>query len=597
MAENLPSAVHVPVVIIVPPFQNPSNPTLATALLKGALVERGIDSKIVYANMIALNVVGVEAFTAVLSHNEKDLISDRLFAYYAADDMPHIGDVLSGRPSHLRAYVNALQPSREFSRDEWLKFEAGCGQAIAETTALVARLSPRIVAFSVTYSDLLATVALARGIRKALPDAVFLLGGSGCPAEVGEEMIRAGGVFDYHFNGEADIDFPDFCENYLTNGVLPPEPIINCGIMREMDSVPIPDYRDFLEAQKKMESPITALVFESSRGCDWGARKPCNFCADACRDFTYRHKSSKRMMEELTRLRREFPECLLFSASDLMIPPVYFDGFFQDLAASDLKLKFVYQTKTNLEKRQLAMIKNAGCAYFLAGIESLSSGLLKLLNKGTSPAANLTLLRNSRELNVNLIWNIIVAVPGDRLSHYQEQLALMPALHHLHPPNLSPLMFMRFSAYKRHPEQFGIRNLRPLPDYARIYPPNFDVNRLATYFEAEFSAESVEHPDILMSMSEGIIRWLEMWRDGKPPVLRVVRNPDGSRLVEDTRPCALQHRLPLDDGQYTLLRHCRTPRKKETLAHEPAVGMFLKNNMLVEVDGKLLSVVCDGEGE
>jgi hypothetical protein len=156
---------------------------------------------------------------------------------------------------------------------------------------------------------------------------------------------------------------------------------------------------------------------------------------------------------------------------------------------------------------------------------------------------------------------------------------------------------MRCSAYTRDPGKFGIRNLRPLSDYARIYPPQFDVNRLASFFEGEFSAESLEHPDILMRVSEGIIRWVEMWRSGKPPVLRVVRRPDGSRLVEDTRHCARQHELALHEEQYALLCHCRVPRKKETIVHEPAVGILLENNMLVEVDGKLLSVVCDEEGE
>ena len=453
------------------------------------------------------------------------------------------------------------------------------------------------MAFSNSYSDVLATIAFARSIRKALPDALFLLGGSGCPNEIGEEMMRAGGVFNYLFRGEADLAFPDFCENYLTGGVLPPEQIIDCGIVREMDSVPIPDYRDFIELQKNKSYPVATLSFESSRGCSWGARKPCNFCADACYDYIFRNKSPKRMMEELTQLRLEHPDCNLFAASDLMIPPVYFDSFFQWLASSGLRLNFVYQTKTNLGKRQLTILKKAGCSYFLAGIESLSAGILKLLNKGTTPSANLILLRNARELDVNTIWIMIVGIPGDRKSHYEEQLAIMPALHHLHPPNMIPLILMRFSAYTRHPERFGIRNLRPLSDYTRIYPPHFDVNRLAYFFEGEFPSESLEHPEILMSVSEGMIRWFGMWRSGKPPVLRVIRMPDGSRLVEDSRDCARQHNLPLDEEQYALLCHCRVPRKKETISHEPAVGMFLDNNMLVEINGKLLSVVCDEEGE
>ncbi len=597
MPDNRPGTDHVPVVIIVPPFQTPFSPTLATGLLKRALVDRGIGCKVIHANMITFNAVGMEAFTAIASYHPKDMVSDRLFASYAADGMTRIVDVPSDPPDYLRIFDNIGEPRRELSPAQWLETAAGCGKAIDETTAVVARLSPRIVAFSLTYTDALATIAFARRIRKALPDAVFLLGGCGCPAEMGEEMLRAGGVFDFLFMGEADHAFPDFCQNYLTGGVLPEEPIIECGIVHRMDTVPIPDYSDFVEARQQLGHPLISLSFESSRGCGWGAHKPCNFCADACYGFDFRVKSPERMMEELTRLREDYPDCRLFTASDLMIPPPYFDGFFQWLASSELKLNFVYQTNTKLDKRQLALLRKAGCAYFLAGIESLSSAILQLLNKGTSPAANLLLLRNSREVGVNALWNTMVGIPGDRRSHYQEQLHLMPALHHLHPPHLTPLALMRFSAYTRHPERFGIRNLRPLPDYARIYPPHFDVNRLAFYFEADFPSESLEQPHIPMAMAEAVLRWIELWHGGRPPVLRMIRNQDGSRLAEDTRPCARQHRLPLDEEQYELLCRCRAPRRKEALAHAAEVELLLENKMLVEVDGKILSVVCDEEGE
>jgi ribosomal peptide maturation radical SAM protein 1 len=503
----------------------------------------------------------------------------------------------AARPDYLDAYASATTPCREITQVEWLEFEGKCGKALAETSALVARLSPRIVALSNNYGDNLAVIAFARSIRQALPDAVIVLGGSACAGEVGEEMLRGGGVFDYVFRGEADIAFADFCEQYLSSGVLPPERLIDCGIVREMDTVPVPDYSDYFETQKKLGYPPAAIPFESSRGCHWGARKPCTFCSDASSDFSFRYKSPERMLEELVQLRRDYPDSQLFFATDLMIPPAYFDGFFQELVTQGLELNLVYQIKPNLKKQQLTILRKAGFYYCFAGIESLSTHILIRLNKGASAAANLMLLRNGRETGLTIVWNIIMGIPGDHLSDYEEQLTLMPALHHLSPPHQMPLLLMRFSAYTRYPEQFGIRNLRPLPAYTRIYPPHMNSNRLAQYYEGEFASESRENPEILKRVTEAIIRWHELWQRGEPPLLRMVRQADGISLVEDTRPCARERQVPLDDKQYDLICRCRVPLKKDHLPPGPAVDMLLERRFLVETDGKLLSVVCDEEGE
>ena len=133
-------SANVPVVIIIPPFQSPFVPSLATGLLKGALVKRGIGCKIIYANMITFDVLGMEAFRVIASYSQKEMVSDRLFAHYAADGMPHIGEVLDSRHDSLRIFEDAVETRKEISRAEWLEIETRCGEALIETAKQVAQL-------------------------------------------------------------------------------------------------------------------------------------------------------------------------------------------------------------------------------------------------------------------------------------------------------------------------------------------------------------------------------------------------------------------------------------------------------------------------
>jgi hypothetical protein len=47
---------------------------------------------------------------------------------------------------------------------------------------------------------------------------------------------------DYFFAGEADLDFPDFCERLIREGKRPAERIIRSEPIRDMRTVFTPDF-------------------------------------------------------------------------------------------------------------------------------------------------------------------------------------------------------------------------------------------------------------------------------------------------------------------------------------------------------------------
>ena len=76
-------------------------------------------------------------------------------------------------------------------------------------------------------------------------------------------------------------------------------------LMRDMDALPIPDFRDYfadleLSTVAALVQPL--LLMETARGCWWGAKSHCTFCGLNGGSMAFRSKSAVRALEELAYL-------------------------------------------------------------------------------------------------------------------------------------------------------------------------------------------------------------------------------------------------------------------------------------------------------
>ena len=108
-------------------------------------------------------------------------------------------------------------------------------------TKRIALLQPKIIGFSNTIQQTNFSIAIARALKKRLPNSIYVMGGDNCNGEMGEELAASIEIFDYIFQGEADLEFSYFCKNYLCNGVLPTEKLIRCSPLENLDAALIPD--------------------------------------------------------------------------------------------------------------------------------------------------------------------------------------------------------------------------------------------------------------------------------------------------------------------------------------------------------------------
>jgi ribosomal peptide maturation radical SAM protein 1 len=586
----------VPIVLVGPVSDNYGMPSLAVSILKTSLKERGIPSKVVYANMLFYETAGLQLVEELFDGSIINLLYERLFAPYAHKGLEKTnlkdlnGDEI---PEYLRAFYRVVGGvNHNISPQKYSDMEVRCERFLENAVEKIVPLGPKIVGFSNTYQQTNSSIALAKALKQHLPNSIYVIGGNNCEGEMGEEIAASVEIFDYVFQGEADGAFADFCDSYLEKGILPKGKLIRCSPIDDLNTVPSPDYSDFFE-QCTIPHKFISLAFESSRGCWWGYRRQCKFCGESALSAPYRSKSPERMVKDLHQLQEEYPDVGSYFATDSILPYNYFKDLLPGLAHTNFPGKLIYETKANLTYKQTVRMKKAGIYRIMPGIESLSTRLLRLLNKGTNALTNTRLLRNCRELNIEVAWLFLVGIPGDRASDYEEQLQLIPLIQHLSPPRMTPIRIQRFSPYFQDPESHGITEIEPLKSYTHAFPRSVDIARLAYYFVAKYPSESRQNPEILLPITRQLDRWAERWMGGHAPRLCIQHVEAGQWIVEDTRNCAKAFTQVLHSADYTLLKQCRQGISPKRLTSNGRVERLLDLGYLIEVDGKLLSLVCE----
>jgi len=147
-----------------------------------------------------------------------------------------------------------------------------------------------------------------------------------------------------------------------------------------------------------------------------------------------------------------------------------------------------YETKSNLKKEQVRLLRDAGVTMIQPGIESFSDEVLRLMKKGVSGLQNIQLLKWCKEIGVEPLWNFLLGFPGETPDEYARMAAVMARVCHLPgPTGVTAIRLDRFSPNFIDAAQFGFTRVRPLPFYGFIYDLPEDTRRnLAYYFSYEY---------------------------------------------------------------------------------------------------------------
>ena len=547
------------VVLVSMPFGPLLSPSLGLSLLQPQVRARGLSCRIEYFTLRFAERIGQRLYLKIVSERQaltRAFVGEWIFSHALYDwpnekDEQYIADVLLKPPSWVgrnrtklptRAEVRALLEAKNLAP----RFIRDCADRIAG-------LQPRLVGFTSVFQQHLASLALARALKARLPDVTIVMGGANCEATMGAETVRQFPFVDAVVSGEADLVFAELAARLVDGeaigdmpGVLTREiadRALSSGCMpgtssvQDLDALPFPDYGDYFDqfAATRFAREWQPSVFvETSRGCWWGERMHCTFCGLNGATMSYRSKSAPRALDELTHLAAAHPGADI-QVVDNILDLRYFKTLLPELAKRKLDVSLFYETKSNLKKEQIRLLRDAGVTTIQPGIESFSDSVLKLMKKGVSGLQNVQVLKWCKEIGVAPLWNILIGFPGEAEGDYRRMSDLTPRLCHLPSPvTVAAIRLDRFSPNFNQSDALGFTKVRPLPFYDFIY----DVGETARRNLAYFFAYDYKAPQEVARYAEPLVKSVHAWRTRWRHSELVSVDIDGRLTIFDTRPRA-----------------------------------------------------------
>lgn len=475
---------------------------------------------------------------------------------------------------------------------------------------------PRVVGFTTTFQQNIASLALAKELRRRVSadKLSIIFGGANCEADMGRALAENFPFIDHVVSGEAEDVIVDLVQRLVSSRPdddRPPLPrLIQGSMVKDMDALPQPWFGSYFAAIANTPWQMKAnLVAESSRGCWWGMKAHCTFCGLNGTTMAYRSKTPARFALELRDLKRTYGPTAFMLADNIM-DMKYLRSLFSELAADAEGVELFYETKANLRKDQLVAMAAGGVSRIQPGIESLSSAILKLMDKGTTRLQNVQLLKWSEELKIGLAWNLLIGFPGESAEDYENMAKLIPNLTHLPAPTgTGAVRLDRFSPYWRSPGLYGLKDLRPFWTYDLVYAPlSAEARRqIAYYFDYEH--EDGRRPYVYSRPALAAAQnWIAAYRDRR--VTLEVQELGGLAQVFDSRGPGEPQWTSLGEAEATLLKVLDAAVHRETILRnlnnalparrsltEPELAemleCFLQRGWVIRESDLYLSIVLD----
>jgi ribosomal peptide maturation radical SAM protein 1 len=551
------------VALVSMPFASAGMPSIGISLLQAELRRGGIGCDVYYPNLCFATRIGIPLYSWLANPSEVTLTGEWIFSHLlfpgeVPPDETYRKDILFDRlrdELDLRTFLDILKAKRE------------AAQFLDHCLSIIDFSRYRIVGFTSTFEQNVASLALARRLKEKYPGIVIAFGGANCEAAMGIELHRQFPIVDYVCSGEGDRNFPELVKRIFRgesacsldgiiarrNGetVIPPKLV---SPVTDLDTLPIPSYDDYFAQLRssKLEGRFVPMIpIETARGCWWGEKMHCTFCGLNGSTMAYRSKSPGRVLEEISMFARKYGTN--FVSVDNILNLKYLDSLFPEIISSGLDCTFYFETKVNLKKHQLKLLSEAGVNEIQPGIESLSTPILKSMKKGCTMLQNLQFLKWAKQYGIKPLWNLLYGFPGEDPAEYEKMARLMPSLYHFDAPEACPrVRLCRFSPYFSQWREFGFRELRADRAYSFIYAlPQAALDNLAYTFEFDHNlAQSVN------SYASDLLEAVRAWRAFAPTASLTMQKSGCDLVLLDSRKPGPAEKTILHEPLSTIYRLC-----------------------------------------
>jgi ribosomal peptide maturation radical SAM protein 1 len=519
------------VILVSMPFMSVVRPSIQLGLLKAVVSQAGFPVSCFEFGLDLAQRIGASSYERICAAG-RSFVGDWLFSVAAfGDQAPDAED------SFVNRYADDIIKSSRAGSVSAAELIRMRRLVIPDFVQSLLDLAPwddcTVVGFTSTFQQNVASFALARLLKGRFPRLRTVFGGANFDGVMGREWVRSIPWIDYAVQGEGEITFPELLRA-LEHGMDPvnvagvvSQANLACFVPREinrnLDSLPTPDYSDYFQRIEDLQLLSRAprrhvrLPFESSRGCWWGQKHHCTFCGLNGSSMSFRSKSPKRVLDELSTLSQRF-RSFHFEAVDNIFDYTYFERLLPELATNDITFDLFFEIKSNLTRRQIRQIREAGINRVQPGIESLSTNVLRLMKKGVTRLQNVNTLRWSRYYGVAVSWNLIYGFPGEILEDYREQLEVIRAIRHLQPPSGAGRIWIeRFSPLFTDRSGISSSGLSPQSSYRLIYPATVNLYDAAYFFDADLADTLPD--EVFEETHKEVIGWRSAWEPELRPTL------------------------------------------------------------------------------
>jgi ribosomal peptide maturation radical SAM protein 1 len=628
------------VLLVTAPWAELEAPSIQLSILKPIVEEMGLTCEVEYANLIFGAMVGPAFYRKFAVNRHLMFLGERMFSEIAFGKglvnqdldlyLNYINDTNkefaeASNSQENRTYLELIV-GKEYREIISRTIKRDVPRFMSKFREVVKKKRPRVVGFTSTFNQNVASLAMAKIVKQDSPDTFVIMGGANCEGPMGKALLSLSGDLDCVVSGEGEETIKSVLQRVIREEKPPDLSGIDGIIYRQegqfivnKTASLITDFSHFppmvcddyfnqiedLRGRYGFVIPQGPVKFEASRGCWWGQRSQCTFCGLNGTRTRYRVKSQEKVLEELVAIARRFRR-LDFMATDNILNTALIPTLLRKLKELPYRLNLTLEIKATLTRAQVAELANSGVVEVQPGIESLSSHTLKLMRKGTSMLQNIQILKWLTEYSIGSVWNLLYGFPGETDGDFLSQHRLIPLIRHLQPPaggRMFRIEMHRFSP--NYDERFvrGFFNVKPLKDYSFVYPDKPEIlSELSYFFEYELGGEDRRHEELVKYINEEIKKWVESKSSLLKPVLIYQPGP-GFFHITDTRSgqkvetdligyareiLLLCDRIMSYDGIVKALRTTSTEVDERRVQH--ALGTLVEKGLIIEENRNYLSL-------
>lgn len=553
------------VALVALPWADLSEPSLGLSILKGQLTRDGIESRVFHLYLDLLRTMTAETYRFFSEEwGLNEFLFTGLLQPALSDDqyeeLFRLSEGLSGRHSRYREPLDVAEAVLRI-RDEIMP------AFLEDSSRKILSMNPTMVGLTCMFDQTIASVALARLIKQARPEILVALGGYALEGPPGDVVLRAFPWIDAIVRGDGE---PVVAALARASVASPGERPVIAGVtwsqknagkaapsqnLPALEESPDPLYDDWfsdvagLMEQAKVEVRTKLLPVEASRGCWWGQKHHCVFCGIDAEALKYRMKSCDSVVGMLGRMQQRYGS-VKYRFSDYIMSRELVDAL-PELSAHTPRFELSSEIKANQPPERMEALARAGFVELQPGIESFSSHILRLMDKGVTSAANVSTIKNGCLNRIIIHYNLLFNIPGERVEDYENILRMMPRIYHLIPPvSRSEAFVTRFAPLHTNPERFGYAgemahhecyDILFAEDYKR--ESGIDLTDYAYYFRSY-----VQPTDALAQAHSLLVRQVNHWKRQfrEREVWLDYEDRDGTVLISDTRYASEETLLELD---------------------------------------------------